>query len=657
MKRLMTFCFVILFAILAAFSCYDFTFDAINRIEENKTIITIEKPDGMENKVFLKSLAQAMNENNVDIMIRNIDVTGNKPVYHYYRTNNTDDFFSLYRNIPELSQIVLIDDFVNADSLNLDNAKYYIRTVDEGIILSNLEQLGLTASRYNGVLISNQSTSWLFLVVPSFMFIASIAFYALSSGKKNVLMKMEGFSTKDILVSEGKRIIKELGLCSIGMYLITTLIAGFLFKKALFSYMMHLVSYLVLILLTVVIGTILSCFIILNQKSAEYIKGRVPRKGIYATTVVAKTVFVTFLMFFLSIAIGNVSISRNTISTLKHFEDKLDGYVTISVSDINTSIDASVDGYKDFYLETVNEYKGVLIAAGNYQYDLLDGKTLAEKYGQIDITINRNYLEFNPIYDLNGNTIAKSSLKEDVTNVLLPSSKDNDENHWREYIRSLYDTDVNFIMYDDLQSEIYSYNANSGVSNYGKISSPVVIVANDKNLHGVFLQSYCSQGAYFIKTGLNSNESYQELLPILKRAGIERMTSETPSVKDTFNEMLGQQRMMLILYGSQSIASIVGLLCMIIFSTKIYCENYKAKIASSLIEGYPILTCMKKHLVITMLYFALAFAGATTLGAVMQVNFNNGILAMTFVCEMVLMFVASTSYSKKNLYQIVKGAE
>lgn len=47
MKKLMTFCFIILFSVLSALSCFNFAFDALDRIERDKITIVIEKPSNI----------------------------------------------------------------------------------------------------------------------------------------------------------------------------------------------------------------------------------------------------------------------------------------------------------------------------------------------------------------------------------------------------------------------------------------------------------------------------------------------------------------------------------------------------------------------------------------------------------------------------------
>lgn len=53
MKKLMTFCFIILFSVLSALSCFNFAFDALDRIERDKITIVIEKPSNISATDFL----------------------------------------------------------------------------------------------------------------------------------------------------------------------------------------------------------------------------------------------------------------------------------------------------------------------------------------------------------------------------------------------------------------------------------------------------------------------------------------------------------------------------------------------------------------------------------------------------------------------------
>ena len=215
--------------------------------------------------------------------------------------------------------------------------------------------------------------------------------------------------------------------------------------------------------------------------------------------------------------------------------------------------------------------------------------------------------------------------------------------------------EANFISYDEAASKIYSYNANTGTGDYGALDEPVILVIDEEQLEGIFVLSYCSKGAYFLKAP--GQNAYTELLPILQEAGIASVTLETPSVASTFSETVNHQQQMLMLYGTQSAVLLIGLICLIVFSSKLYCENYKSKIACCLIEGYSMLRCIRKHLIVTVIYYAGVVVVLRFISMSMKVSLNYLLLLAAFAGEVAITLIVSREYTKNNLYQIVKGAE
>ena len=68
MKKLMIFCFSILFTVLSALSCVNFSLDAVERMEKDKATILIEEPEGMSNKDFLARISDALGRHDIDII-------------------------------------------------------------------------------------------------------------------------------------------------------------------------------------------------------------------------------------------------------------------------------------------------------------------------------------------------------------------------------------------------------------------------------------------------------------------------------------------------------------------------------------------------------------------------------------------------------------
>lgn len=97
-------------------------------------------------------------------------------------------------------------------------------------------------------------------------------------------------------------------------------------------------------------------------------------------------------------------------------------------------------------------------------------------------------------------------------------------------------------------------------------------------MDGLYITSYISKGAYFIKTQTDS--PYTELYPLLKASGIEAYTLELRSVADNYEKVIARQLTMLRIFGTQSVFLLIGLFALIIFTASLYCENYKSWIAA-----------------------------------------------------------------------------
>lgn len=157
------------------------------------------------------------------------------------------------------------------------------------------------------------------------------------------------------------------------------------------------------------------------------------------------------------------------MQTSQFFADKVSGYVTVPVNTSNASMQNLNENYKAFYSATVNRYNGILVDASNYEYNLINGRTPAEEFGQTSITVNRNYLDFNPIYGTDGKQISDTQLSVTDFNVLLPVSKEGEKEKWCEFVQTAYGMKANFIPYDGSNNKVYSYNANTGTDDHGGV--------------------------------------------------------------------------------------------------------------------------------------------------------------------------------------------
>ena len=681
MKKLMTFSFTALFLVMAVLSCINFSLDGMERIEFDKQMINIEKPNDISNEEFLAGIDSALGGIGVDIMYRYVDVSDDKLHYTYYRTQHDNNFISaggkfdntvlsvsecisttnpdgytVYPlSVSSVYQDVTFFSWENAAVHDLTSCSYFVLTSSCDTVASAIMDLGYTVTVQRGVNISGKLPVVLFGFLPICLLVMGMMFYVLSNGKKNVLKKMEGYRAINVLADEMRANGKTFLFILLTIEVINIIVAAIIYPGAILQYINFAANYVLIGIASFIVGVVISIMIIVLQRGSAQIKGKAPKKAMYYITMSIKCVFVTMLAFFMTIGVRNVEFAYNTFSTSRYVAEKVDGYVTIPVYTNNASYHGLEDGYYTFYKATVDEYDGILVYAANYAVDIISGKTPCEEYGQDEITVNTNYLSFNPVYGLNGQAINPDDFTVGTLNILVPESKMNQMEKYKEHARIAYGKEANFIIYDGVTSEIYSYNPETGSGSFGQINQPIIIVVEEDDLGGIEVLSYCTSGSYFIKP--HTDDPYAELLPLLRNAGIDTLTLQTPYITSNFAEVVNQQLQMLTLYATQTIVLAIGLACLILFASKLYCENYRVRIACCLIEGYTLFSCIKQHVAVVIIGCLLTLTATFIMGNAMQVAINHNLVIIALIAEMVSAFVICNKYTKAKLFEIVKGAE
>lgn len=685
MKRLVVFCFCLLFGVLSALSILNFDGEAVGAMEGKMSRMMIVKPQGMDNTYFLTAIDNALKDKNADIMMRIVSLEDGKPINRYYKTNHTSDFLDIKTDcgivitgneciatveqegytthrlgLPALSQDIAIFDWYELENSDISNGIFYAKEIDTATVSGAISELGMDVVLDRSAFVHAGYSFWLFGFVPAFLFVISVMFYTFSIAKKNVLKRIDGYSGRNILKNE----FCELGVpiaASFGLLLLVTLIlSAVLFKNALMLFLLFYLKYFAIGICTLITGLAAAAIIISTQRKATHSKGQIPKNGIYNIATLSKCVILLFSAVFISIAVRNVSVTLHTYHTAKNLSEKVSGYMTVPIYINNASLDKEAEnGYLQFYLNSVSAYDGILVYSGNYDYDVTSGKTINEEFAHENrdyIVVNRNYLHFNPILTSDGRVIDESMLSDDVINVLFPEDKSERIDTYRENVRLVYSSDPNILLYDGQASEIYAYNPNISTGN-GLIDQPIIVVVENHHLDGLYITSYISKGAYFIKTQTDS--PYTELYPLLKASGIEAYTLELRSVADNYEKVIARQLTMLRIFGTQSVFLLIGLFALIIFTASLYCENYKRKIAACMIEGYSLTNCIRGHLILTIFVYGVSILALWAIEKmnVIGITAESLILPIALLLDIAVTYGLCRRYSTANLYSIMKGAE
>ncbi|MBG0788457.1 MAG: hypothetical protein H0S79_25480 [Anaerolineaceae bacterium] len=683
MRKLMILCLWVLVLSFSALACINYAYSALETIEGDKEQIVITLPGGADNEAFLSQIDQALGSIDQDIMFRYVDLSGEKPIYKYFKTNHTPDFIKIpakYQailpnqgecfstsgdsicvnnllKIPDSYQTITIGNWYDLRDYDLSNANYFVEANQAEDTATTIQSLGFPVQLETGLNLYIPLLDPLqLLFVPSFMFVLSAMFFSFSNGKQNVLKKMEGYTTFHILKDETKKNIHWLGGSFLIIVCATLIVAAVVFNQAFIQFSLFYLNYLFVLLGVMALGGLLASIIVRMQNSAEFVKGRVPKKGMYFTTMFGKVIFLVFLIFSLSMGIRDIVGVISSTRTLNAIQEKVANYVTIPIFENNSSLSNPEENYLDFYRLTVDQHQGVLIGANNYYRDVMTGSNLSVDFGQDFITINENYLELNPIYDPTGAAITPERFSDNQYNILIPISKQDEKEKYTEWIDLWYGLEVNFIEYNSSISDIFSYNPGIGSDSLGRLDEPVILMFDESlPYQGLYIESYCSQGSYFLKT--YTDEPYQELLPILEQAGISSVSLRTPYIADRFDEMMVFQLSNFRLYIIQSAFFLLGLVSLILFSVDLYCEINKQKIACSLIEGATIMAYMRPHFIAIGLTYIITTPLLALSTKLTSITVSYYLLIAAITLELIITIVSANRIANKNLYQIVKGAE
>ena len=686
MKKLMILCFTIFFSVLSLLAFLNFANDAEEKIEFDKQALQIVKPDDMTNEAYLAAIETAMQQAGCDILFKYVDVTGEKSESLYYKTNFTEDFIRAdsekgtmtvepgecistmqhdgYTNyqlkVPNTNGDMTFLPLSDAARHPLSQNIFYVKSQSLDNAAQAIRNAGFAVEITRSSVQSGKYSVPMFGAIPTLLFLASILFYAMSRGKETVLKKMDGYSNTAILSD----MLRETLPFFILILLIITAgfgIAGAVqYPAALPGLFRYWILYIIPGILITAFGFLMTLVVLITKNSAEQIKGRSPQTGIYFVSVLLKVGFAVFILIFLSIAIRNAKISYNTTSTFKALSEQLNGYVTVPLYNLNHSVEGMQPRYMELYHRTVDQNNGILIDPRHYELTLETGMSDYEVYGQSEVgqdtaIINTNFLNFNPVYAEDGTQITADTLADDGTlHVLFPLNKTDKVDAIKEFIEYGYHTACTALFYDQNKTTVYSYSANALRSTTGVVPDPILIVGNDAVINDDYIYSFISGGYYFFKA--NTDNPTAEFMPLLEELGISETTMKLTPKSETFSEALAHWHSMLKLYATQSVLLLIGFLMLIVFTSKLYCENYKNRISVQLMNGTSLTYCLRRHLVLVILSYVICCI-LILAGMGLGITVNYWILVGMIATELIAIFVSSRKFINTKLSEILKGAD
>ncbi|NLJ16657.1 MAG: DUF1430 domain-containing protein [Clostridiales bacterium] len=592
----------------------------LSDVSSDKEAISIMKPMEINNSDFVKELEDISNKLDVDILYSTRRLVNGEYIGINYITQNNADFLNLisqknFARIKNGESVFLktfidkmyVQQFSDIKELNINECKYYITKHNADEFINELISREISVTKIQEQSFSDRFITPFSQAYPLTILAFTMIFLIFSRMKEFTVKRLSGYTTAGLIKEQVLSFLAYTLIISAVIFLITLTIHSLVFKNSFTMFAVFLLKRLALINLIVLsLFTLVSLLLFLPTNQLQ-IKGKAHNKELFNVTYVFKTIVGIVIVIYLSGAIGNVLNIYRMYRTVNFISEKTKNYIQVPINVTGTYIND--DEYGDYlakkiklYNLTVDKFNGIIINTRNYEN--YNAVSMAEELGQIDITINNNYLSFNPIYDLEGQAISEENLdsRKYAFNLLIPKSLEHEiENINEKYLKWYSDDglDLNLIkniIYDDEKSKIFSYNSFIINGDNGEIKSPIIEIYNPTYLENQVGNYF---GRHYILK-MNSDDVYSEIYPYLAEAGLEKLIPNTPLVSDGFAEIMQNNKMELTYALINFILNIFGLITLIVYLSKLYCTNNRKKIACKRMNGYGFFDIYKGYILVQL---------------------------------------------------------
>ena len=554
-------------------------------------------------------------------------------------------------------------------------ANYVVDTKDTALLsgfVQDLQLQGIHAEVIQGYTEAgapiNQSvisvSMIIFLCLYAFVIITFI-YYLTSRYKEFAIRKLFGKDYRSMIRQNVcNDFCKILGVAEISNLLLTLIVMG------IYNHFAKFIGYIAItILAQIAIGAITILIVCLlaqlvkTIKVSYMLKKKKTSSGMKAINMMVKMVFVFVGVFACILSMSNISyiITQNQdIDRWMETRDYATADYAPSVPPSNGKFDVTSE-YQDSlhikrFFELTNNAGGVLISPSQYYFFLEQGGNEPNSYVQMksydpskeSVYVNNNYLQLNPIYDINGNPVCVSDEHTNTMTLLVPEkyrpyeadildiyTKDRTWKYYSEedkYKRAQGEdldfdsSDINQvisyhgalpvqIVYVQNNQSYFTYRTDSLQEARNRIVDPIAMVVNNSNLSGEEYKAILSRGEYFVKVD-DMNHPMQSIEAFIQEANVEpnivRITSLYQQVEQSMHDITQKILGQLFVFA----LSLLVIIAIIVISIFHYLEDNSQINAVRRLHGFSFAKKHGKYFCRVLLFWSCSF--------ILQILFLNG---------------------------------
>lgn len=585
-----------------------------NPDEQQKYISEYAKKYNVEiNKYIFSS------DSNLKIYTNDISLDNNIKIFKHHRNSNklksNKDFIWTDKDID-----VEIKDISYVPETGISGV-YYIgskNAANKTDFINNIKKLGTVKltenfpSKINNrkLLFDNYNVFMVWLIL--FMINISILFqYLINSNKKISILKVNGWTNKEIVINFLSPIIKMILI--VMMVSVITIPSYFWVQFGGFPYIYHFLIFtgieLVSILLIYTIVITMYILTLTKYRNAILdIKGKKISNIGVIFNVFCKCLLAVFIILLSTSIISAKQSLVKSQSESKYFDRARNIYATELrfITNDPTEYKPFEENLKQFFYKASSEKQLFMIDSSNYE-KFNNGKRMYEMNTQSSveqltspsgksIVTNINYFKYNPIKKSNGkDIITKKDLivNDNTLNILVPDKLKKHENQiiseykkYYSFLKSLSpemkdeNTVINIVYVKDNQ-RYFTYNPNIEIKDF-TIEDPITIVDTgkfDSSFYASWL-SHCS----FVESV--KEDGYNYLLPTVIATKTQPSIQNTISIYNFKAEEINRQKNAIFIYTVLTICLIVIQIVNIYFSYQLLLRKYMYELYIKKIFGF-----------------------------------------------------------------------
>lgn len=647
----------------------------INTVEKDKTTVTVKWKTALDHDAYIDTLYEIADEISGDLMLRNLT---DDYQFQYYRTENDPDFIALegldpsqqYATAPQNGQQKIRGFFFLMDSDFQIAPLRLLKGTDTDLSIQEFQvssdklndfsraaaARGLELSTEKGVaVVSDFSFLYRAMAALAFFLIISIVFYAFSRSKDMIVKKTMGFSDRNIVAAEMKEnallLLITAGIL-LSAFVVFSVLAG---VSSTLYYLKKSIAQVLLYLLGTFLLFIIFIFWVSMQCSSISSKGKSFNKQLFVFTVVFKTVTVIFLGIAMTELFQNCSQFFTMYHATKKTADLVDGYaeteMNVRLEDPMKLPEKYAPILLDFYHEMHDDHNFIIADFNYLVYDLKEGKAIAKNY---NVTINDNYLDtFDTVYGTDGKPIHPDFLIEGKFNYLIPEHYDPSEILKKYTSHGQYSKeDFNFIRYSE-SSKFFTFS-NAMQNGYiggsrivAEVFNPDLFYSRESTMSSCgMLGSYYSNSGFYTYDPASDQDPYYQILPIIRKTGLDKIFISSPSVKQQFMSDLKHYQNVMIFTLVQLLVILFAFIVIVVYATeldyKIYAKDYSIKC----VTGYSFLNIFIMRIVFKLVVLPVL---------VIMPSVSLPVALFCVLSELVIYVICMKKRIGKNTVTILKG--